>query len=74
MNTATQPCCQQRRDLAQELSTAARLYSEAIVDMTTNTISRDVAFEGLRLQAEKARVSAEAARLLFENHIASHRC
>jgi hypothetical protein len=72
MSTAAlQPCCHLRRELANEWSISARLYAEAVVNLTTGNGD---GFEKLRLAAREAQARAEASCVLFEEHVASHGC
>jgi hypothetical protein len=67
------PGCALRRELAEQLAINARLFAEAVVLLTVNSIlTRD--FEFLRSRAREAQERAEMAFVAFEEHIASHRC
>ena len=66
------PCCELMQDLAQEFATAARLYAEAVVVLTTQSTNRKD-FEHLSRQAKDALERVEEARMLFEAHVISHR-
>ena len=77
MSTATtlarRPCCRIRLDLANDLSTAARLYSEAVVLLTSLAPQSS----NLELMHEKALIAqqrAESAQVAFEAHVRNHSC
>jgi DNA-binding response OmpR family regulator len=68
-------CCKRMRHLADDFSTSARLYAEAVAMFArhTGTISTDE-FRRLRDNAKEARQRAEVTRIAFEEHIDSHHC
>jgi hypothetical protein len=70
MGFAVRPCCQLRQDLAVEYATSARLYAEAVADLAQAV--DESRFEDLRIKARKAQERAECARIMFEEHVASH--
>ena len=67
--------CQVRLHLADEFATAARLYSEAVVALTGNSVSMSRNnYDRLLQDAAKARERSEAARIAFQEHVDWHRC
>ena len=67
------PCCDLRRKLAVNFATAARLFSEAAVDLalTGSSEGRHVKLCEAALAAQQR---AESALLSYEEHVDSHRC
>jgi hypothetical protein len=63
-------CCHIRRKLAGEYATYARLFAEAVVLVTTGTVD----IERLKAATREAQERVEAARVAFEEHMASHGC
>jgi hypothetical protein len=68
-------CCKRMRQLAEDFSTSARLYAEAVAMCTRHTgmISVDE-YCRLRDNAKEARQRLEVTGTAFEEHIASHHC
>jgi len=66
--------CDIRRKLADDFSVHARLYSEAVVVLTTLQSLTPDAYAKLREAAEKAQERAQEASVKFEEHIEKHRC
>ena len=65
-----QTYCQVRSKLADEYATYARLFAEAVVLVTTSTVD----IERLQEATRQAQERVEAARVAFEEHMASHGC
>jgi hypothetical protein len=67
--------CQLRRELAEKFAIAARLYAEAVVELTRepNTQSRQTYGE-LRANVEKAHRQSESASRAFGAHVEAHQC
>jgi len=66
-------CCEVRQKLAEEFSTAARLYAEAVVILATVGMS-EARYSHLCRVAEQAQNRAEVASAAFKEHIQQHRC
>jgi hypothetical protein len=62
-----------RRELAEQFATGARLYSEAVVRLTSVGVSGRV-YDELRAAAIEAQRGAEAAQIAFEEHVETHGC
>ena len=67
-------CCRVRRNLADAYATAARLYAEAVVTLTSDTPSSTPEFTQLHLAAQQAQERTEASRVAFEEHVTRHGC
>jgi hypothetical protein len=67
-------CCDIRRKLAEQFSVSARLYSEAVVTLTSLQNLTPGEYAKLRVAAEKAQERAEKTRVQFEAHVERHRC
>jgi len=67
-------CCDIRRKLAEEFSVHARLFSEAVVQLTSYTVLAPERYAKLREAVEKAQTRAEQASVQFEEHVERHRC
>jgi hypothetical protein len=68
-------CCETRRQLAEHLSTAARLFAEAVALFTGRSAMRsDNEYDRLRDAARAAQLRAEQSRVAFEEYVDSHRC
>ena len=65
-----QTFCPVRSKLADEYATCARLFAEAVVLVTTATVD----IERLQAATRQAHERVEAARVAFEEHLASHGC
>jgi len=73
MASGTDPAlgtCQVRRKLADEYATCARLFAEAVVQVTWATVD----IERRRASTRRALERVEGARIAFEKHVASHGC
>ena len=68
-----QVCCEIRRKLADEFSTAAGLYAETVVNLAVSGTSQNEYIRLCRL-AEDAQRRSEAASVAFEDHVELHRC
>jgi hypothetical protein len=66
--------CSIRQQLAQEFATAARLYAEAVVLVTSLGAMPNHKYTRLRNTVREAHARAEIARVRFEEHVESHRC
>ena len=64
-------CCKLRRELAEAFATAARLYSESAVLLTTLVASETGFAHRCKLTHEAQRRSEEAFAL-YEEHVSSH--
>ncbi len=73
MPTAVKPCCEMRRQLSEQFAIAARLYGDAVIALTTSSNSQ---LDHARLcrKAQEMKERAEAAMMVFEEHVDSHRC
>jgi len=67
------PCCHLRLELANELSTAARLYSESVVLLAT-LAPQHPDLDLWHEEAVAAQQRAESAHVAFECHIRAHGC
>jgi hypothetical protein len=67
--------CQTRRELAEKLAIAARLYAEAVVELIRErtTPSRQ-AYCQLRANLEEAQQRSEVAGCAFGEHVEAHGC
>jgi hypothetical protein len=68
--------CVARRQLAEEFVVAARLYYEAVVQLSaysTNATSKGDS-DRLRHNARQAHERMEDLRVAFETHVESHQC
>jgi hypothetical protein len=65
--------CEVRRKLAEEFSTAARLYAEIVVNLAVSGITQ-ADYTRLRKAAEEAQNRSQAASAAFEEHVDLHRC
>jgi hypothetical protein len=65
--------CRVRRELAEQFATIARLYSEAVVRLTSAGVSGRV-YDELRAAAIEAQRRAETAQIVFEEHVETHGC
>jgi hypothetical protein len=66
-------CCEVRRKLAEELSTAARLYAEIVASLSMSGISKDDS-DHLCAAANEAQKRSETAFVAFEEHLDLHQC
>jgi hypothetical protein len=73
-NAETPFCCSIHHQLAQEFATAARLYAEAVVLVTSLGAMPNPKYTRLRNDARAAQERAEIARVTFEEHVDSHPC
>ena len=65
--------CHVRRALAEQFATAARLFSEAAVELAISGTSEERHMR-LRKAAAAAQQRAKAALVSYEEHVGSHRC
>jgi hypothetical protein len=63
-----------RQKLAVEFAVHARLYAEAVVNLTQIGSMTHEQYERLCNATEKAQVRAERASVAFEEHVKGHRC
>jgi hypothetical protein len=73
-NAETPFGCSIRQRLAQEFATAARLYAEAVVLVTSLGPIPNDKYSRLLDAARAAQERAEIAQITFEEHVDSHRC
>ena len=67
-------CCELRQKLAVQFAVHARLYAEAVVNLTQIGGMTHEQYYRLREAAQKAQVRAEKASAAFEEHVEWHRC
>lgn len=67
--------CKVRRQLAEEFARAARLYAEAVVQLTRDpaTMPGD-GYQRLCATVDQAHERSEQADRAFQEHVASHGC
>jgi len=70
-----QRCCKVRGELAAQFATAARLYAEAVVVLTSSFSSNShLKYEQLVERAHEVQRRSDLARIAFEEHVGRHRC
>jgi hypothetical protein len=67
-------CCEERRRLAEQFAINARLYADAVVNLTRMQNMTAEEYVELRSAAEQAQWRTERARAAFEEHVDLHRC
>jgi hypothetical protein len=58
-----------RRQLSEEFATAARLYAEAVVSLTSDSGASAHDYYRLRDNVQKAKQRADSAGIAFEEHV-----
>jgi hypothetical protein len=66
-------CCEVRRRLAEEFSTAARLYAEIVANLSTSGIAKDD-WDRLCATVNEAHKRSETAFVAFDEHLDLHQC
>lgn len=71
---STPNCCKTGQQLAEQFATAARLYAEVVVLLTSSrkTLSQ-AEYDRLCRAVEDAQQRSEAMGIAYEEHVASHR-
>jgi hypothetical protein len=67
-------CCETLRQLGEHFSLSARLYAEAVVNLTRLKRTAPEEYTRLREAAHQAQDRAEQARAAFEEHLLEHKC
>ena len=66
--------CQIRRDLSEEFARAARLYSEAVINLAIPRNLTPEEHQRLSREVANAEGRSQRARLAYDAHIQRHRC
>lgn len=66
--------CEAGRQLAEQFATAARLYAETVVKLTSMREVPENRFRELCEGSDEALERAERAGAAFEKHVVSHHC
>ena len=67
-------CCDTQLRLAEAFATNARLYAEAVVNLTGIRDLSEERFDKLRTAVKAAQERAERARVAYEEYLDGHRC
>jgi len=64
--------CKRRQALSDQFATAARLYSESVVSLLSQTLQDD--YDQLYGRVEEAQLRSTESGRAFKEHVAAHHC